>query len=85
MPLPHTFRHTFATDLVRLDTNLVVIRDLLGHRQLTSTQVYLHLTVQDLRNAVVNHPVERLAPTMEALLPNVKLPFQRPRVLPDTG
>ena len=82
---PHTLRHTFATHLVRLDTNLVVIRDLLGHRQLTSTQVYLHLTVQDLRKAVANHPVERLAPTIELLLPDVRLPFQRPRAVPDTG
>lgn len=82
---PHTLRHTFATHLVRLDTNLVVIRDLLGHRQLTSTEVYLHLTVQDLRKAVVHHPVEFLAPTIESLLPNVTLPFQRPRVMPDTG
>jgi integrase/recombinase XerD len=82
---PHTLRHTFATHLVRVDTNLVVIRDLLGHRQLTSTQVYLHLTVDDLRKAVRHHPVERLAPTIERLLPDVKLPFQRPREVPNTG
>ena len=51
---------------------------LLEHRQLTSTQVYLHLTVRDLRKAIRNHPVERLAPTIEMLLPSVKLPFQHP-------
>lgn len=75
---PHTLRHTFATHLVQADVNLVTIRDLLGHRQLTSTQVYLHLTAADLREAVHRHPVSRLAPTVESLLPDVTLPFQPP-------
>lgn len=70
---PHTLRHTFATHLVRADVNLVVIRDLLGHRQLASTQLYLHLTAHDLRSAIDRHPVSRLAPKIEALLPNMKL------------
>jgi site-specific recombinase XerD len=82
---PHTLRHTFATHLVRADVNLVVIRDLLGHRQLSSTQIYLHLTAHDLRTAISKHPVARLAPTIEALLPNVKLPFQDAPRRRDTG
>jgi site-specific recombinase XerD len=82
---PHTLRHTFATHLVRADVNLVVLRDLLGHRQLSSTQLYLHLTAADLRAAIVRHPVERLAPTIAALLPDVKLPFQHPPTRRDTG
>jgi integrase/recombinase XerD len=82
---PHTLRHTFATHLVRADVNLVVIRDLLGHRQLTSTQLYLHLTAHDLRAAISKHPVERLAPTIETLLPNARLPFQDPPRRRDTG
>jgi integrase/recombinase XerD len=73
---PHTLRHTFATHLVRIDTDLVTIRDLLGHRLITSTQLYLHVTAEDLRKAVANHPIQRLAPTVEFLLPNVKLPMQ---------
>ena len=73
---PHTLRHTFATHLMRKGEELVTIRDLLGHRLITSTQVYLHVTAEDLRSAVANHPIERLAPTVEFLLPNVKLPMQ---------
>jgi len=38
---PHRLRHTFATHLVRAGVGLVTIRDLLGHRQITSTQIYL--------------------------------------------
>jgi integrase/recombinase XerD len=73
---PHTLRHTFATHLVRAGERLVTIRDLLGHRLITSTQVYLHVTAEDLRSAAANHPIGRLAPTVEFLLPNVKLPMQ---------
>jgi integrase/recombinase XerD len=73
---PHTLRHTFATHLIRAGESLVTIRDLLGHRQIASTQIYLHVTAEDLRSAAANHPIARLAPTVEFLLPNVKLPLQ---------
>ena len=62
--------------LVRAGVGLVTIRDLLGHRQISSTQIYLHVTAEDLRSAAANHPIARLAPTVEFLLPNVKLPLQ---------
>jgi site-specific recombinase XerD len=75
---PHRLRHTFASHLVREGINLVTIRDLLGHRQITSTQIYLHVTAHDLRAAAERHPIARLLGTIEHLLPNVRLPFQRP-------
>ena len=75
---PHRIRHTFATHLVREGVHLVTIRDLLGHRQLSSTQVYLHVTADDLREAAVRHPISRLVDTIADLLPDVKLPFQYP-------
>jgi site-specific recombinase XerD len=75
---PHRLRHTFASHLVREGINLVTIRDLLGHRQISSTQIYLHVTAHDLRQAAARHPIARLLGTIEHLLPNVRLPFQRP-------
>ena len=75
---PHRLRHTFASHLVREGVGLVTIRDLLGHRQITSTQIYLHVTAQDLRAAAERHPISRLLGTIEHLLPNIRLPFQRP-------
>jgi site-specific recombinase XerD len=75
---PHRIRHTFATHLVKVGVDLVTIRDLLGHRQLSSTQVYLHVTAHDLREAADRHPIGRLADTVAELLPEVKLPFQYP-------
>jgi site-specific recombinase XerD len=73
---PHALRHTFATHLVKKGTDLVTIRDLLGHRAIASSQIYLHVTALDLREAADAHPIGRLAPRVEHLLPNVKLPFQ---------
>lgn len=75
---PHRLRHTFATHLVKAGVGLVTIRDLLGHRQITSTQIYLHVTAEDLRDAATRHPIHRLTTSIEHLLPNVKLPFQPP-------
>jgi site-specific recombinase XerD len=75
---PHRLRHTFATHLVKAGVNLVTIRDLLGHRLITSTQVYLHVTAEDLRHMAERHPIRHLAPTIEHMLPDVRLPIQRP-------
>jgi len=76
---PHRLRHTFATHLVRAGVGLVTIRDLLGHRHITSTQIYLHVTAEDLRHAAARHPIGALLATVEHLLPAGPLPFQRSR------
>ncbi len=73
---PHRIRHSFATHLVRRGVDLVTLRDLLGHRLITSTQVYLHVTAEDLRHAAEAHPIQQLAPSIEHLLPKGKLPMQ---------
>ena len=78
-------RHTFATHLVRAGVGLVTIRDLLGHRQITSTQIYLHVTAEDLRGAAARHPIGTLLSTVQHLLPRAGFPFQRPRVRPADG
>lgn len=73
---PHRLRHTFATHLVHQGVNVVTIRDLLGHKHVTSTQIYFHSTAQDLRAAAQKHPIGTLMKIIEHLLPDVKLPFQ---------
>lgn len=74
---PHRLRHTFATHLVRAGVGLVTIRDLLGHRLITSTQIYLHVTGHDMRAAAAKHPIGRLIGIVAQLLPDVRLPLQR--------
>lgn len=75
---PMTLRHTCATHLVQHDVNLVVIRDLLGHRQITSTQIYLHTTAHDMKVLAANHPLGKLAPTIASLIEGVRLPIDYP-------
>jgi len=75
---PHRLRHTFATHLVKAGVGIVTIRDLLGHRQISSTQIYLHTTAHDLKEAVEKHPIKKLMSDLEQLLPGVKLPWHYP-------
>lgn len=82
---PHRLRHTFATHLVRAGVGLVTIRDLLGHRLITSTQIYLHVTADDLRAAAARHPISRLLDTVKHLLVPGPLPFQKHRAVLCSG
>lgn len=47
---PHKWRHTFATNFNRRNGNMEVLRQILGHTSLKTTQKYLHVNVDDLRN-----------------------------------
>lgn len=48
----HTLRHSFASNLVQRGVNLYVVKELLGHEDIKTTQVYSHLTQNSLSNAV---------------------------------
>ena len=48
----HTLRHTFATRLLNKDVSLVNIMNLMGHRSLESTQIYLHVTGKELVESI---------------------------------
>ena len=54
---PHTFRHSFATHLLKGGADLRVIQQMLGHESITTTEVYLHLDKSDLQEVVEKfHP-----------------------------
>lgn len=47
---PHKWRHTFATQFTNQNGNMEVLRILMGHSNILTTQRYLHINTQKLRN-----------------------------------
>jgi integrase/recombinase XerD len=57
---PHTLRHTCATHLLKGKADIRQIQKLLGHRRLSSTEVYTHVEISDLREVISRcHPREK--------------------------
>ncbi len=64
---PHTLRHTFATQYIRNGGNVRILQEILGHSNLSTTMIYVHLAGRDVKLDHARHsPVHML--DMETML-----------------
>lgn len=54
---PHVLRHSFATSMLNHEAELEAVKELLGHESLTTTEVYTHITFEELKKVYEHaHP-----------------------------
>ena len=57
---PHVLRHTFATDMLNNGCDIKVVQELLGHKSISTTEIYTHVDNSQVRNAVESNPLANI-------------------------
>jgi len=52
---PHTFRHSFASSMLDKGVDLKLIQEFLGHSSISSTQIYTHVSKEELRKSYIKY------------------------------
>jgi len=73
----HSLRHSFASNLAQQGVSLYVIKELLGHSSISTTEIYSHLNIESLRDAVGKLDVRRLDGKRKYTEPPLGLPLSK--------
>ncbi|MDR0971708.1 MAG: tyrosine-type recombinase/integrase [Bacteroidales bacterium] len=61
---PHTLRHSFATEMILSGADIMAVKDMMGHSNVVSTQIYTHLNTQHLKETLLlYHPLYKKPPS----------------------
>jgi len=68
----HSFRHSFVTELLREDVAISKVQRIVGHRKVDTTMIYTHMITDDLRDAMLKHPLIRKSQDPRDIIRQVK-------------
>ena len=58
---PHKLRHSFASKCIREDVDIFIVKELLGHSNITTTEIYLHANEDILRKKMETKKIWNLS------------------------
>jgi site-specific recombinase XerD len=65
-PVPHTLRHCFASHFLETEKDVVILKAMLGHALMRSTEIYLHPSMDLLSKSAGNHIAAELISNIRA-------------------
>jgi len=57
---PHILRHSFATEWIRQNKSIVVLKEILGHSDISTTQIYVTLATKDIEEAMNGYEIKAI-------------------------